>query len=263
MEAPASGGPTFFPKKVGGKKGQGGEFRFSPPCTHPLKRPIRGACGPRVKEYLISFWLKHATGMFLNAKTYWMYPPSCSTGSLPAAKAYFVTPPPLGGDTVGRGILDAPFPSRHKHRGISETWHRRRPGGPSRYNATTFRACRVIPMRVTRGAASSAQATDRSLPGRPESSFPPLGLLSPPNPLRWASAGAPITASTSQWDGRQCRPGLCPVYTAHRRHEPSVSGGAGGTPPAPSFPPFLWEEMGAPAAQARPRGRNPPFQTRW
>ena len=189
MEAPASSGPTFFPKKVGGKKGQGGEFRFSPPCTHPLKRPIRGACGPRVKEDLISFWLKHATGMFLNAKTYWMYPPSCSTGSLPAAKAYFVTPPPLGGNTVGRGILDAPFPSRHKHRGISEAWHRRRPGGPSRYNATTFRACRVIPMRVTRGAASSAQATDRSLPGRPESSFPPLGLLSPPNPLlRWASS---------------------------------------------------------------------------
>ena len=129
---------------------------------------------------------------FLTPKPIGCTPRSCSTGSLPAAKAYFVTPPPLGGNTVGRGILDAPFPSRHKHRGISEAWHRRRPGGPSRYNATTFRACRVIPMRVTRGAASSAQATDRSLPGRPESSFPPLGLLSPPNPLRWASAGAPL-----------------------------------------------------------------------
>ena len=134
---------------------------------------------------------------FLTPKPIGCTPRSCPTGSLPAAKAYFVTPPPLGGDTVGRGILDAPFPSRHKHRGISEAWHRRRPGGPSRYNATTFRACRVIPMRATRGAASSAQATDRSLPGRPESSFPPLGLLSPPNPLRWASAGAPITASAN------------------------------------------------------------------
>ena len=39
---------------------------------------------------------------------------------------------------------------------------------------------------------SSAQATDRSLPGRPESSFPPLGLLSPRRPLRWVAAGAPI-----------------------------------------------------------------------
>ena len=132
--------------------------------------------------------------------------------------------------------------------GISEAWHRRRPGGPSRYNATTFRACRVIPMRATRGAASSAQATDRSLPGRPESSFPPLGLLSPPNPLRWASAGAPITASTSQWDGRQCRPGLCPVYTAHRRHGLRVQG-----PQAlVVFPPLL-----TPKAAPRP-GRPPP-----
>ena len=138
--------------------------------------------------------------MFLNAKTYWMYPPGCSTGSLPAAKAYFVTPPPLGGDTVGRGILDAPFPSRHKHRGISEAWHRRRPGGPSRYNATTFRACRVIPMRVTRGATSSAQATDRSLPGRPESSFPPLGPCSRrgiaiPGPKWPANRAAPFSGS--------------------------------------------------------------------
>ena len=259
MKAPASGGPTFFPKKVGGKKGQGGGFRFPPPCTHPLKRPIRGACGPRVKEYLISFWLKHATGMFLNAKTYWMYPPSCSTGSLPAAKAYFVTPPPLGGDTVGRGILDAPFPSRHKHRGISEAWHRRRPGGPSRYNATTFRACRVIPMRATRGAASSAQATDRSLPGRPESSFPPLGLLSPPNPLRWASAGAPITASTSQWDGRRCAVGFCRSITAHRRHGLRVQG-----PQAlVVFPPLLTSKAAPRPGRPTPRGRNPPFQTRW
>ena len=175
MAAPASGGPTFFPKKVGGKKRWGRDFEFPPPRP-TLDRPRRGNCDSPFLEL----------------------PPSCSTGSLPAAKAYFVTPPPLGGDTVGRGILDAPFPSRHKHRGISEAWHRRRPGGPSRYNATTFRACRVIPMRATRGATSSAQATDRSLPGRPESSFPPLGLLSPPNPLRWASAGAPITASASQ-----------------------------------------------------------------
>ena len=39
---------------------------------------------------------------------------------------------------------------------------------------------------------SSAQAADRSLPRKRESSFPPLCLLSPPNPLRWASAGAPL-----------------------------------------------------------------------
>ena len=42
------------------------------------------------------------------------------------------------------------------------------------------------------GPPSSAQATDRSLPGGPESSFPPLGLLSPRRPLRWVAAGAPL-----------------------------------------------------------------------
>ena len=128
---------------------------------------------------MISFWLKHAAGMFLNAKTYWMYPPSCSTGSLPAAKAYFVTPPPLE--------------RRRKRPCFSGAWHRRRPGGPGWYRAATHRACGVTAMRASQGAASSAQATDRSLPGRPESSFPPLGLLSPPNPLRWAPAGVRAT----------------------------------------------------------------------
>src|SRR5699024_11926330 len=97
MEAPASGGPTFFPKKVGGKKGQGGGFRFPPPCTHPLKRPIRGE---------------------LRLPPIGCTPRSCSTGSLPAAKAYFVTPPPL---------------DRHRQRpGFSGARHLRRLGGPGR-----------------------------------------------------------------------------------------------------------------------------------
>ena len=39
---------------------------------------------------------------------------------------------------------------------------------------------------------SSTQVTDRSLRRKRQSSFPPLCLLSPPNPLRWASAGAPL-----------------------------------------------------------------------
>ena len=42
---------------------------------------------------------------------------------------------------------------------------------------------------------SSAQAADRSLPRKRESSFPPLGLLSPRRPLRWVAAGAPLGAS--------------------------------------------------------------------
>ena len=172
VEARPPAAPLSFQKKVGGKKGQGGGFRVPPPCTHPLDRPRRGNCDSPFLEF----------------------PPSCSTGNSPAAKAYFVTPPPLGAgvkigapaatqrsgrrgerrpsggnelsglpgsersvawaDDVGRGILDAPFPSHSSRPGISEVWHRRRPGGPSWYSATTPKACRVIPMRAARGAAA-------------------------------------------------------------------------------------------------------------
>ena len=155
----------------------------------------------------------------------------------------------LPGNPRGRAGSSRPTDSCHDFLDISEAQHRRRPGGPSWYSAAVFKACRVIPMRAARGAASSAQATDRSLPGRPESSFPPLGLLSPPNPLRsrwrlcrltdaacplrvlrWASAGAPVTASASQWGGRQCAVGLRPVRTAHRRREPPFRGAPGALP---------------------------------
>src|SRR5699024_10571895 len=96
-----------------GENQQGGGFRFPPPCTHPLKRPIRGASAPLLD----------------------VPPRAGPTGSLPAAKAYFVTPPPLE--------------RRRKRPCFSGAWHRRRPGGPGRYNATVVRACKVIPMRAT------------------------------------------------------------------------------------------------------------------
>ena len=86
-------------------------------------------------------------------------------------------------------------------------------------------------MRAAQGAASSAQATDRSLPGRPESSFPPLGLLSPPNPLRWASAGAPITVSANGAGGD-----ADPVF-------------ASSVQPTAAMSPRFW---GAPGAHPRP-----------
>ena len=69
-----------------------------------------------------------------------------------------------------------------------------------------FRASRAFTRRATTGRpygrraessrpTSSTQVTDRSLRRKRQSSFPPLCLLSPPNPLRWASAGAPLLVS--------------------------------------------------------------------
>ena len=100
-------------------------------------------------------------------------------------------------------------------------------------------------MRAAQGAASSAQATDRSLPGRPESSFPPLGLLSPPNPLRWASAGAPITASANGAGGD-----ADPVFASSVQPTAAMSPRFWGVPWAHPRPflshRFLWERKRCP-----------------
>ena len=61
--------------------------------------------------------------------------------------------------------------------------------------------------------------------------------------------------------GRGCTPGSCFVCTAFRRHEPPYWGAPGGFSPGPFFPPFLWEEMGAPAGQARPARGHPGART--
>ena len=100
------------------------------------------------------------------------------------------------------------------------------------------------------------------------------GKLSPPNPLRsrwrlcrltdaacplrvlrWASAGAPVTASASQWGGRQCTPGSCQPVTTHRRHEPPYWGVQGGrSPPALLSPHFFGKKWGPRPGRPAPRG---------
>ena len=161
-------------------------------------------------------------------------------------------------------------------------------------------------MRAAQGAASSAQATDRSLPGRPESSFPPLPCSrrgrAITGPKRPANRAAPFFRLASSATGGASPENSSPHrtrcaavggfaalrmrrapcgYFAGLRRGPQLPqapangaggnadpvfalpvqataamsprfGGSGGEAPDPSFPPFLWEEMGAPAGQARP-----------
>ena len=71
----AAGAPISS-RRNGGKEGAGGGFRFPPPCTHPLKRPIRGE---------------------LRLPPIGCTPRSCPTGSIPAEGAYVVTPPSARG----------------------------------------------------------------------------------------------------------------------------------------------------------------------
>ena len=162
----------------------------------------------------------------------------------------------LPGNPRGRAGSSRPTDSCHDFLDISEAQHRRRPGGPSWYSAAVFKACRVIPMRAARGAASSAQATDRSLPGRPESSFPPLGLLSPPNPLRWASAGAPITASANGAGGN-ARPVFALSVQPTAANSPRTGGRRGHTP-GPFFPPISSGRNGGPGRAGPRREAEPP-----
>ena len=75
-------------------------------------------------------------------------------------------------------------------------------------------------LREEMGAPSSAQAADRSLPGRPESSFPPLGLLSPRRPLRWVAAGAPLGAPREGATSMGGRPQVAPTDGAPSRRAP-------------------------------------------
>ena len=131
---------------------------------------------------------------FLTPKPIGCTPQSCPTGSLPAAKAYFVTPPPL---------------ERHRKRpGFSGARHRRRPGGPGRYNATVVRACKVIPMRATQGAA----APMTKLPGKLAAMrgwFLPCPYSPPPPwaPVFWGVPGAtprPFLSHRFLWERKRC-----------------------------------------------------------
>ena len=111
-------------------------------------------------------------------------------------------------------------------------------------------------MRAAQGAASSAQATDRSLPGRPESSFPPLGLLSPPNPLRWASAGAPITASANGAGGD-----ADPVFASSVQPTAAMSPRFWGAPGAHPRP-FLSHRVGGAGGASDKNPAKPPSKKR-
>ena len=86
-EARASGGPAFFPKKAGRKKGSGRGISISPaPTPHPLKRPIRGACGP----------------------PYWMYPPEGHLLHLAGAAGPLRSKAPPPGDWQENSLGEIP-----------------------------------------------------------------------------------------------------------------------------------------------------------
>ena len=66
-------------------------------------------------------------------------------------------------------------------------------GGTPPGKRAARQGCRALQTAAMYGGpTSSAQAADRSLPRKRESSFPSLGPLSPRRPLRWVAVGSPI-----------------------------------------------------------------------
>ena len=74
-------------------------------------------------------------------------------------------------------------------------------------------------MRPTRSVTASAQDLDHSLPGRPESSFPPLGLLFPTRTASLGSCGGPESGA---FPAPVCRGGTCPRPRAATRAAPTA-----------------------------------------
>ena len=87
-------------------------------------------------------------------------------------------------------------------------------------------------MRPTRSVTASAQALDHSLPGKPERSLPPLGLLSPREPLRRVRAGALNAGRTPRREvGRVPTPARGPAARSGKRcGRPERTGGHKGRP---------------------------------
>ena len=105
--------------------------------------------------------------------------------------------------------------------GISAAQHRRRPGGPSRYSAATFRACRVTPTRATRGAA------------------------------------APVTKHKKE-PGVDARPVLVLSVQLSAAMNPRTGGSRVGEAPRPFFPPISSGRNGGPGRAGPPREGAPP-----
>ncbi len=102
-----------------------------------------------------------------------------------------------------RGAMGRQAPQRHCR------WH----------VCSGCRRLRDPAMRPPRSVTASAQALDHSLPGRPESSFPPLGLLFPTRTASLGSCGGPESGA---YAAPVCRGGACPRPRATTRAAPTV-----------------------------------------
>ena len=123
--------------------------------------------------------------------------------------------------------------------GISAAQHRRRPGGPSRYSAATFRACRVTPTRATRGAAAPVTKHKKE----PGVDARPVLVLS----VQLSAAMNPRTGGGRV--GEAPRPFFPPISSGRNGGARRVGGAGGASDKNPAKPPSKKRRV--------PRGETP------
>ena len=138
-ERACAAGAPISSRRNGGKEGAGEGFRFPSPA--PLLKTTNqgGAAAP----------------------PYWMYPPSCPTGNVPAAAPYFVTGPPLGAGDHRSPLREA----RRPRRAVSK------PQQPPRYFSG------MVPTAARR-AKPVQRSCSQGLQGNPDACLPRRGSAS-------------------------------------------------------------------------------------
>ena len=132
--------PHFLSKESGGKERAGRGISISPALHPPLKTTNQGGAA---------------------APPYWMYPPSCPTGNVPAAAPYFVTGPPLGAGDHRSPLREA----RRPRRAVSK------PQQPPRYFSG------MVPTAARR-AKPVQRSCSQGLQGNPDACHPRRGSAS-------------------------------------------------------------------------------------
>ena len=179
MEArpPASactaGAPLLMAKAGGKPAGRG--ISISPSLHPPLETTNQGGLGPPIG----------------------CTPQSCPTGSLPAAKAYFVTPPPLERRRKRTAARRARPVQRNRCQGLQGNPDACHPGRGSACDKTARKTCGnarlVFAGQLQPTAAMSPRIGGPGWAKPPGLSFPPLsfGKKAVPRPGRPALRGAP------------------------------------------------------------------------
>ena len=218
--------PHFLSERKWGERKGGGGISSSLPHAPTLDRPRRGNCDSPFLEL----------------------PPSCPTGNIPAEGAYAVTPPRLGTGDRRSPLRIITIAARVFQRQGTD-------GGPAGQLGTT--------QRLSGLAGQSRCVPPKARRRRPKLRIVRFRAGPKAHSLRWASSphrtrfaglrrGPQLPQAPANRAGGNARPVFALSVQPTAANSPRTGGGAGGTPPAPSFPPFLWEEMGAPAGQARP-----------